>query len=70
MQSSCILIPNRDEMFTLKGSIYGAGVNLILNFIFIPLWKENGAALTTLLYFFTILGDVKNIIIIKILISY
>jgi O-antigen/teichoic acid export membrane protein len=49
MQSSCILIPNRDEMFTLKGSIYGAGVNLILNFIFIPLWKENGAALTTLI---------------------
>lgn len=49
MQSSCILIPNKDEIFTLRGSIYGACTNLILNFVFIPLWKENGAALTTLI---------------------
>ena len=49
MQSSCILIPNKDEIFTLRGAIYGAAVNFVLNFICIPLWKENGAALTTLI---------------------
>lgn len=49
MQSSCILIPNGDEIFTLKGAIYGATVNFASNFICIPLWKENGAALTTLI---------------------
>ena len=49
MQSSCILIPNSDEVFTLKGALLGAIINLLLNFVFIPLWNENGAAFTTLI---------------------
>lgn len=49
MHSSTILIPYGREKVTLNGAIIGAAVNLILNFIFIPLWSENGAALTTLL---------------------
>ena len=49
MHSSTILIPYGREKVTLNGAVIGAVVNLILNFIFIPLWKENGAALTTLI---------------------
>lgn len=49
MHSSTILIPYGREKVTLDGAIIGAVVNLLLNFIFIPLWKENGAALTTLI---------------------
>lgn len=49
MHSSTILIPYGREKTTLNGSIVGAIVNLILNFFFIPLWKENGAATTTLI---------------------
>ncbi len=49
MHSSTILIPYGREKVTLNGAIIGAVVNLVLNFIFIPLWKENGAALTTLI---------------------
>lgn len=47
MQSSCILIPNKNEYITLKGTIIGAGVNLILNLILIYSWKEVGAAIAT-----------------------
>ena len=49
MHSSTILIPYGREKITLDGAIIGAVVNLLLNFIFIPIWKENGAALTTLI---------------------
>lgn len=49
MHSSTILIPYGREKVTLDGAIIGAAVNLLLNFIFIPIWKENGAALTTLI---------------------
>lgn len=49
MYSSIILIPYGREQATLNGSIVGAVVNFALNLICIPLWKENGAALTTLI---------------------
>lgn len=49
MHSSTILIPYGREKVTLDGAIIGAVVNLLLNFIFIPIWKENGAAITTLI---------------------
>lgn len=49
IQSSCILIPYGKEKTTLNGAVVGAVVNLILNLGIIPLWKENGAALTTLI---------------------
>lgn len=49
MHSSTILIPYGREKVTLDGAIAGAVVNLFLNFVFIPVWKENGAALTTLI---------------------
>lgn len=49
MHSSTILIPYGREKVTLNGAIVGAVLNLILNLVFIPIWKENGAALTTLL---------------------
>ena len=47
--SSCVLIPHDMERTTLIGATVGAAVNLLLNFIMIPLFLENGAALTTLI---------------------
>lgn len=47
--SSCVLNPHNKEQITLNGALIGAGVNLLLNFIAIPMFKENGAAMTTLI---------------------
>ncbi len=44
----CILLPLKQEKVVLVATIISAGVNVILNFILIPIWKENAAALTTL----------------------
>ncbi len=47
--SNCILLPAKKDSMFLKSTIAGAGVNIVLNFIAIPLLDYNGAALTTLL---------------------
>lgn len=44
----CILLILKKEMVSLIATTVAAAANLILNLIFIPYWKENAAALTTL----------------------
>lgn len=45
----CILVPMKKENEVFKITIMSASLNLILNFILIPLWHEKAAALTTVL---------------------
>lgn len=45
----CILLPMKMEAKSFKITIVSALVNIIFNFLLIPLWKENAAALTTIL---------------------
>lgn len=47
--SECILIPAKRERYVLKSTIVTAFCNVVLNFIFIPLWSYNGTALSTVL---------------------
>lgn len=46
--SQCILLPFKRENTFLKCTVISAGVNVLLNLLFIPLWSEIGAAITTL----------------------
>lgn len=43
----CILIPLKMEKAVFKATVISALINIILNIILIPLWKENAAAFTT-----------------------
>lgn len=45
----CILVPMKMENIVFKATVLSAIVNLVLNFLLIPLWEENAAAFTTLL---------------------
>lgn len=45
----CILVPLKMETFVLKSTVISAIINIVLNFILIPIWAENAAALTTLI---------------------
>ena len=45
--NSCVLIPAKKERYTLQNSIISALLNIGLNFILIPLFSQNGAAITT-----------------------
>ena len=45
----CILVPIKKEIELFKITVFSAIVNILLNFVFIPLWKENAAALTTVI---------------------
>jgi O-antigen/teichoic acid export membrane protein len=47
--SQCILIPNKREKDFFVATAISASVNIVLNFILIPLLQEIGAAITTLL---------------------
>ncbi len=47
--SNCILLPAKLDAMFLKSTLAGAITNLLTNFVAIPLWGMNGAALTTLL---------------------
>lgn len=47
--SQCVLLPFKRENAFLKCTVISAGVNVFLNFLFIPLWSEVGAAITTLI---------------------
>lgn len=44
-----ILVPAKKEMIVFKATIVSAIVNIVLNFAFIPFWKENAAAFTTMI---------------------
>lgn len=45
----CILVPLKKEMVVFEVTIVSALVNIVLNFVMIPFWNENAAALTTML---------------------
>lgn len=45
----CILVPLGMEVFVFKSTLLSAIINIILNFIMIPLWAENAAAITTVI---------------------
>lgn len=47
--TSCILIPAKRETTVLKATIFAACINIVLNFVLIPLWQERAAALTTVI---------------------
>lgn len=47
--NNAILVPMGKENKVLQGASISASLNCILNFIFIPLFKQNGAAFTTLI---------------------
>lgn len=47
--NNSILIPMGKESRVLQGAVLSASINFILNLFFIPLFKQNGAAFTTLL---------------------
>ena len=47
--SQCILIPMKQEKIVLVATILSAVINTILNIVLIPIWKENAAALTTII---------------------
>ena len=46
--NQCVLIPAKKEMIVLKATIISAIANIFLNFILIPIWKENAAAFSTI----------------------
>ena len=45
----CILLPNKQEKVILIATSTSAIVNVVLNFIFIPVFQEKAAAITTLI---------------------
>lgn len=47
--SQAVLVPNRNEKSYFYATIISGIVNISLNFVFIPLWGLNGAAITTVL---------------------
>lgn len=47
--AQCILVPMGFEKVVFKATIFSALVNIVLNLILIPIWKENAAAFTTFL---------------------
>ena len=49
LYTSCVLITNKRESKVLIATAISAAVNVVLNFILIPMWQENAAALTTVI---------------------
>ncbi len=47
--SQCVLIPLKEDKTVLKATIVSAIVNIVLNFVLIPIWNQNAAALTTII---------------------
>ena len=45
----CVVMPNREEKILLLATSFAAIINIALNFILIPIWSYNGAALTTVI---------------------
>lgn len=49
LYTQCILIPNRKEKIVFVATAISAGINIIMNFILIPVMKINATAATTLI---------------------
>ena len=47
--TACLNVPIKREKDNLTATIISAAINCGLNFVFIPFWSHNGAALTTLI---------------------
>lgn len=45
----CVLIPAKREKYVLRSTILSAILNIVLNIIFIPIWAENAAAISTVI---------------------
>lgn len=45
--TNVVLLPLKKEKQIMYATFASAIINLLLNFIFIPLWKQTGAAITT-----------------------
>lgn len=53
--NQCVLIPVKREAKALRNTVITGGVNVGLNFIFIPLWSYNGTALSTVIAEFMVM---------------
>lgn len=53
--TNCINLPAKREKYNLIATILAAVINIVLNLGFIPFWKENGAAITTVIAEFIVL---------------
>ena len=49
MYAQCVLIPVRQEKVVFKATLVSAIVNIVLNFVLIPFWGINAAAITTII---------------------
>lgn len=49
LYNSCVLIPNNKEKQVLVATCVSAGLNILLNILLVPIWKQNAAAFTTLI---------------------
>ncbi len=47
--SQCVLVIFGEEYCVLKATVISAVINILLNIFLIPVWKENAAALTTII---------------------
>ena len=47
--TTCILVPLKKESKVFLATLIGAAMNIALNFLLIPFWGVNAAALTTLI---------------------
>ena len=45
----CVLVPLNEEVKVFKVTVVSAVINIVLNLLLIPFWKENAAALTTII---------------------
>lgn len=52
----CVLLPMKKEKYILMATVISALVNIGLNFIFIPLFSQNGAAVSTVIAEFLVLA--------------
>lgn len=53
--NQCVLIPAKREAKSLRNTIITGLINVGINFIFIPLWSYNGAALSTVIAEFMVM---------------
>lgn len=56
MYTQCVLIPTKKEKIAFRATIISASVNIVLNFVMIPIWGINAAAITTIIAEFITFG--------------
>lgn len=48
LYNQCVLIPAKKEKIVLIATLNSAVANIVINFVLIPLWEENAAAVSTI----------------------